>query len=76
MEKLIASALIKSLRDIRCEIANHNDELKKNINPNYETAKNEIKYVEFYEEFYDDLTYLIERTKDRVDNIEENYDNI
>ena len=76
MERLIASAFIKSLKDLRCEIANHNDELKKNINPNYEIAKNEIRYVEFYEEFFDDLTYLIDRIKERANTIEEDYDNI
>lgn len=75
MEKDIAKILITDLKDIRFKIAMRNDKLKKNINPNYETAKNEIKYVEFYEEFYDDLTYLIERIKERVETIEVNYDN-
>ena len=76
MEKYITKMLISDLKDTRFKIALHNDELKKNINSDYETAKNEIKYVEFYEELYDDLTYLIDRISERANTIEGEYDNI
>ena len=51
--------------------------MKNNINSNYDKAKQQIEFIEFYEDLIDDLDHLINRNDERLMSInEKNYDNI